>query len=147
MTRRRAEVRSSFITTTARIPGHTTRAPPIGFELETNGFQFYAIANLNKRTVIAVLGGKMEHVNNRLRQQGSFKDALSCVCDVAHVVEKTRNPCWVSEADRQWAARPVQQVFLASILWLCPQLLQAPARLWKCQVGLAPSLPCFRSPL
>ena len=26
-----------------RIPGHTTRAPPVGFELETNGFQFYAI--------------------------------------------------------------------------------------------------------
>ena len=31
-----------------RIPGHTTRAPPVGFELETNGFQFYAIANLDK---------------------------------------------------------------------------------------------------
>ena len=29
-----------------RIPGHTTRAPPVGFELETNCFQFYAIANL-----------------------------------------------------------------------------------------------------
>ena len=28
-----------------RIPGHTTRAPPVGFGLETNGFQFYAIAN------------------------------------------------------------------------------------------------------
>ena len=28
-----------------RIPGHTTRAPRVGFELETNGFQFYAIAN------------------------------------------------------------------------------------------------------
>ena len=25
-----------------RIPGHTTRAPPVGFELETNGFRFYA---------------------------------------------------------------------------------------------------------
>ena len=31
-----------------RIPGHTTRAPPPGFELETNGFQFYAIATLDK---------------------------------------------------------------------------------------------------
>ena len=31
-----------------RIPGHTTRAPPAGFELETNGFQFYALANLDK---------------------------------------------------------------------------------------------------
>ena len=30
-----------------RIPGHTTRAPPVGFEQETNGFQFYAIANLD----------------------------------------------------------------------------------------------------
>ena len=28
-----------------RIPGHTTRAPPVGFVLETNGFQLYAIAN------------------------------------------------------------------------------------------------------
>ena len=26
----------------------STRAPPFGLELETNGFQFYAIANLNK---------------------------------------------------------------------------------------------------
>ena len=24
-----------------------TRAPPVGFKLETNGFQFYAIANLD----------------------------------------------------------------------------------------------------
>ena len=31
-----------------RIPGHTTRVPQVGFELETNGFQFYAIANLDK---------------------------------------------------------------------------------------------------
>ena len=48
----KAEVgrRGSFITTTVRdkIPGHTTRAPPVGFELETNGLQFYAIANLDK---------------------------------------------------------------------------------------------------
>ena len=28
-----------------QIPGHTTRAPPAGFELETNGFQFYAICH------------------------------------------------------------------------------------------------------
>ena len=33
-----------------RIPGHTRRALPVGprFELETNGFQFYAIADLDK---------------------------------------------------------------------------------------------------
>ena len=31
-----------------RIPGHTARAPPIEFQLETHGFQFYAIANLDK---------------------------------------------------------------------------------------------------
>ena len=31
-----------------RIPGHTTREPTVGFKLETNGFQFYAIANLDK---------------------------------------------------------------------------------------------------
>ena len=30
-----------------RIPGHTTRVPQVGFELETNGFQFYAIATLD----------------------------------------------------------------------------------------------------
>ena len=30
------------------IPGHTTRAPPVGFEPGTNGIQFYAIANLDK---------------------------------------------------------------------------------------------------
>ena len=46
-----AEVRRSFITT-GRFPGHTTRAPPVGFELEINDFQFYAIANLDKTSFI-----------------------------------------------------------------------------------------------
>ena len=31
------------------VPGQTTRAPPVGFEPGTNGIQFYAIANLDKR--------------------------------------------------------------------------------------------------
>ena len=30
------------------IPGHNTRVPQVGFELATNGIQFYAIANLDK---------------------------------------------------------------------------------------------------
>ena len=30
----------------------TTREPPVGFELEINGFQFYAIANLDKTYII-----------------------------------------------------------------------------------------------
>ena len=53
----RAEVRSSFITTTVRerIPGHTKRAPPVVFELEINGFQFYAIANLDKTSLILII--------------------------------------------------------------------------------------------
>ena len=34
-----------------RIPGHTTRAPPVGFELATNGIQFYAIANLDNTSL------------------------------------------------------------------------------------------------
>ena len=34
-----------------RIPVHTTRAPPVGFELETNGFEFHAIANLDKTSL------------------------------------------------------------------------------------------------
>ena len=34
-----------------RIPGHTTRAPAVGFELETNSFQFFAIANLDKTSL------------------------------------------------------------------------------------------------
>ena len=33
------------------MPGHTTRAPPVGFDLETSGFQFYAIANLDKTLI------------------------------------------------------------------------------------------------
>ena len=33
-----------------RIPGHTTRAPPVGFELETNCFQYYVIANFESST-------------------------------------------------------------------------------------------------
>ena len=41
------------------IPGHTTRAPPVRFELnlKTNGFQFYAIANLDKTSRNAFLLG------------------------------------------------------------------------------------------
>ena len=31
-----------------RIPGLTTRAPPVEFELATDGVQFYAFANLDK---------------------------------------------------------------------------------------------------
>ena len=33
------------------VPGHTTRAPPVGFEPETNGIQFYAIANLDRTSL------------------------------------------------------------------------------------------------
>ena len=29
-------------------------APPVGFELKTNGFQFYVIANLDKTSLILV---------------------------------------------------------------------------------------------
>ena len=36
-----------------RIPGHTTRAPPVGFELATDGIQFYAIANLDRTSDMA----------------------------------------------------------------------------------------------
>ena len=35
------------------IPGHTTRAPPVGFELATSGIQFYVIANLDKTSTHA----------------------------------------------------------------------------------------------
>ena len=52
--RDRAEVLRSFITTTVREESQVTvtpqgrhRRPPVGFELETNCFQFYAIANLD----------------------------------------------------------------------------------------------------
>ena len=34
-----------------RIPGHTTREPQVGFELETNSFQLHAIANLDKTSL------------------------------------------------------------------------------------------------
>ena len=33
------------------VQGHTTRVPPVGFELATNGIQFYAIANLDKTSL------------------------------------------------------------------------------------------------
>ena len=51
----RAEVRRSFITTTVRDEGHTTRAPPVGFEWRptvSTAFQFYAIAHLDKTSQI-----------------------------------------------------------------------------------------------
>ena len=34
-----------------KVPGHTTRAPPVGFELATNYIQLYAIANLDKTSL------------------------------------------------------------------------------------------------
>ena len=37
------------------VRGHTTRAPPVGFELLTKDIQFYAIANLDKISLILVL--------------------------------------------------------------------------------------------
>ena len=33
------------------VPGHTTRAPPVGFESGTNGIQLYAIVNLDKTSL------------------------------------------------------------------------------------------------
>ena len=33
------------------VPAHTTRVPPVGFELATNGIQFCAIANLDKTSL------------------------------------------------------------------------------------------------
>ena len=33
------------------IPGHTTRAPPAGFELATDGLQFCVIANLDQTSL------------------------------------------------------------------------------------------------
>ena len=50
------EIRRSFITTNIRepanhLPGHTTMAPPLGFELAANGIQFHAIANLDKTSL------------------------------------------------------------------------------------------------
>ena len=48
----KAEVRRSFITTTVRdMPGHTTRAPPVGFERATNGIQLYVVANFDKTSL------------------------------------------------------------------------------------------------
>ena len=35
----------------SNVPGHTTREPQVGFELATNGIQFYAIANLDKTSL------------------------------------------------------------------------------------------------
>ena len=34
-----------------KVQGHTTRAPPVGFELATNGIQLYAVANLDKTSL------------------------------------------------------------------------------------------------
>ena len=35
------------------VPGHTTSAPQVGFELATNGIQFSVIANLDKTSSYA----------------------------------------------------------------------------------------------
>ena len=37
------------------VPGHTTGAPPVGFEPATDGFRFYATANLDKTSLYKCL--------------------------------------------------------------------------------------------
>ena len=56
-----------------RIRGHTTKTPPVGFQLETNAFQFYAIANLDRRPYTVV-------VHSRLCLSVSIFLSLSQVC-------------------------------------------------------------------
>ena len=50
----RAEVRRSFITTTVREEHHNLKGAtgPGRFELETNGFQFCAMVNLDKTSLV-----------------------------------------------------------------------------------------------
>ena len=50
----KAEVRRSFITTTVREQRHTTRASPVGFELATNGIQFYAMPTWTRINELAI---------------------------------------------------------------------------------------------
>ena len=55
--RRRFAAALSFTMFGNHVPGHTTRAPPVGFELATNGIQFYdSIANLDKASLYLVKG-------------------------------------------------------------------------------------------
>ena len=45
--------------------GHTTKAPPVGFELATNGIQFYAIANSRHKPAHLRPGRQLDsHKNN-----------------------------------------------------------------------------------
>ena len=44
------------------VPGHTTKAPQVGFELATKCIQFYAIANLDKTSLINILNNIFVHI-------------------------------------------------------------------------------------
>ena len=71
------------------VPGRTTRAPPVGFELATNGIQFYAIANLNK-TSLPVIPWQCQ-----MRSSNSkFPLRLRC-CTVT--VTAAMGPAWDSD--------------------------------------------------
>ena len=52
-----------------RIPSHTTREPPVGFELATNCIQFYVIANLDKRSLNFVTLKRQAHTANLMIQK------------------------------------------------------------------------------
>ena len=59
-----------------KVPGHTTRAPPVGFKMATNDIQFYAIANLDMTSLLRLITAV-----ERLKAA-----ALACViCSLVHV--------------------------------------------------------------
>ena len=66
-----------------RIPGHTTRATPVECELETNCFQFYAIANLDKSPRRFVTHSLKLAPNMFFQKRGFWdgnKSPLLCCC-------------------------------------------------------------------
>ena len=63
-----------------RIPGHTSRAPQVGFELETNCFQFYAIANLDKTSLYAVICYKKAVICTKYAQNCKYMYCISQIC-------------------------------------------------------------------
>ena len=58
------------------IPGHTTRAPPVGFELATKSIQFYAIAELDKTSLYLSSANLNTHLDFGIQNRGALDSAL-----------------------------------------------------------------------
>ena len=116
-----------------RIPGHTTRAPPVGCELEINCFKIHAIANLDKTSLYSAYQVEKSslHVNinektkpnlwkfNFVLQRSTHVSKQETVCDVHNSPEndklKEEKSIWTKVLVKDGGLRPISVVLVWGI--------------------------------